>query len=44
MLTLSYVCVSLSVISLVIVLIVIDRKEKKRILRYHGTSKKKLKR
>jgi len=40
MLTLSYICIGLSVTLLLIVIKIIMRKEKKRVQRYHGVIKK----
>jgi len=40
MLTLSYVCIGLSVFSLLLVIKIVRYKDKKRILRYHGVTEK----
>ena len=41
MLTMSYICISLSLFSLLLVIRIIRKKEKKRVLRYYGITKKK---
>jgi len=41
MIVISYICIGLSVVSLILVIKAIRNKEKKMILRYHGITKKK---
>jgi len=43
MLTMSYICIGLSVFSLLLVISIIRKKKKKRILRYHGITDKRKK-
>jgi|GEM_PF-2065984 len=43
MLTVSYICIGLSVFSLLLVIGIIRNKEKRRILRYHGITGKRKK-
>jgi len=40
MLTMSYICIGLSVFLLLLVIRIIRKKERKRILRYHGITDK----
>lgn len=43
MLTISYICIGLSVFSLLLVINIIRKKEKKKNLRYHGITEKRRK-
>ena len=43
MLTVSYICIGLSVFSLLLVIRIIRKKEKRRVLRYHGITDKRKK-
>jgi len=43
MLTMSYICIGLSVFSLLLVIKIIRKKERKRILRYYGITDKRKK-
>jgi len=43
MLTISYICIGLSVFSLLLVTKILRQKENKRVLRYHGITEKRRK-
>jgi len=42
MITISYICIGLSLLLLVVAIKIMRYKEKKRILRYHGITKKRM--